>query len=722
MKSGHRQSRRASLGRRALRLLLGTFAVLMFGAGVLLAAGVAFALVTYDEYADQYVPPDLLSLNQPSRGAKIYDRNGTLLYEYVDDEQGLRKPVKLGDVSPHLIAATIATEDASFFSNPGFNLRGLVRAGLESVNSLLSQGDIAESTGGSSITQQLIKNAYVPTEARSDRTIDRKLRELVYASELTKSVSKEQILEWYVNEINYGGIYSGIEAASEGYFGKTAKELSLGEAALLAGVPQSPSALDPRFNLDAAVARRNEVLDLLSRHPSIDIGGGATYTVNPDEIAAARVEQVSIREEWFPIKAPHFVLSYIVPQLEQMFGKDALLHDGLVVTTTLDLELQDRAQRVLEHWISEFERVSNTHNGATMVLDPKTGEVLVMLGSRDYFRDDISGAVNNLLAGNSPGSTFKPFVYLTGFVKKNWTPGTMIEDSPISYREVDGTVFSPTNPGGGAYHGPLSVRDALGNSLNVPAFKAALEIGVPNILTVAKSMGFTSLGDSYGPSIALGGVDFKPFDLTYAYSVLANGGMMIGQDTLAPDEADERMLQPVGILQVTDTFGKVRYDVEDHRRQEQVVDAEDAYLITDILSDPNARCITFGCGGLMVPGYRVAVKTGTSEPFDPQGPNRGKIGETWAFGYTPDLVVSIWAGNSNNAPIDHIFSTSISYRAMRDIMLEAYKGREVTSFETPDGLVRRESCSVPQPPQLLPNQQPQANAAPPVCTSELGVR
>jgi membrane peptidoglycan carboxypeptidase len=242
---------------------------------------------------------------------------------------------------------------------------------------------------------------------------------------------------------------------------------------------------------------------------------------------------------------------------------------------------------------------------------------------------------------------------------------------------------------------------------------------------MAKSMGFTDLQDSYGPAMALGGADFKAFDLAYGYAVLANGGVMAGQDTFAPRRADERTVEPVGILQVVDNQGNVRFDIEEHRIQQQIVPPEQAYLITDILSDPGARCITFGCGGLAIPGHRAAVKTGTSEPFDPQGPNAGKIGETWAFGYTPDIVVGVWAGNANNAPIDHIFSTSISYRAMRDILLEAYKGRTATAFQVPEGIVRRQNCAPggqPQQPNAQPGSPPVAARPTMTCTSEIGVR
>jgi membrane peptidoglycan carboxypeptidase len=492
------------------------------------ASGLGMGLMAYKSYAKGLVPPEELSVNQPSAGAVILDRYGKVLYRYVDDKDGLRHPIPLDQVSPAFLAATIATEDASFFSNPGVNLRGLERAAMENIGPLL-RGATLTGTGGSSITQQLVKNLYISGEQRSERSIDRKMRELVFAVELTKRYSKQRILQWYVNQISYGGVFSGVEAASQAYFGKPAAELTLAEAALLAGIPQSPAAYDPLNNLDAALARRNQVLDLIERRQEIQIGPDSFYRPPPRKSGCP---QRAVRSATLPIEAPHCAL-LCCAALEALVGKDAVLRGGLTVTTTLDLDMQYKAQANLERWIAQYENSSNAHNGAVAIVDPKTGEIMTMLGSRDYWRDDVEGKVNNLLAPNSPGSSFKPFVYLASFLNLNWAPGTMIEDSPVSYRESNGTVFSPENPNHG-YNGTITLRSALGNSLNVPAFKVALQLGVPKIVDFARSMGFTSLTGFYGPAIAIGGVDLKPLDLTYGYSVLANGGLMAGQDTFAP--------------------------------------------------------------------------------------------------------------------------------------------------------------------------------------------
>ncbi len=711
-----------------LPAFLGVYSILMLGVIGVLGAG----LVTYDGYAKELVPPDQLDINRPSTGAKVLDRNGNLLYQYIDDEQGIRKPVALSEVSPAFLAATIATEDASFFENPGINTRGIIRALGENVGPILGNGEALQGTGGSSITQQLVKNVYIPEDQRHQRSIDRKVREVVYSIELTKRYTKSQILEWYVNQISYGGVYTGVEAASQGYFGKSAKDLTLSEAALLAGIPQSPAAYDPVTSLENSLARRDEVLDLLSRYPSLRIGDDASYVVTAEEVATARAEVPVVQPQQVSIEAPHFVLTYVFPQLKQLVGEDALLHDGLVITTSLDLNMQHIAEDTVRKWVAEFEEVSNTHNGAAIVLEPGTGQVLAMVGSLDYFNEEIDGNVNNLLALNSPGSSFKPFVYLYSFMKLGWTPGTTIQDTPVTFKETNGTTFSPENPNH-KFNGTVTIRNSLGNSLNIPAFKAAQQLGIENIVNFARSMGFTSINGQYGPSIAIGGIDLKAIDLAYAYSALANNGVLKGIDAFAPAQANERTVQPVSILNITDRTGAVRFDATEHFVEKRVAPAAQAYMISDILSDPQALCITFGCGGLTIPGYKVAMKTGTSEPFDPESPDAGKIGETWAFGYTPDYVVGIWAGNSDNAPIVNIYSTSISYRAMRDILLAAYDGRPQTPFPRPENVVTTQSCVIAQPqtqatvvPGNSSNRNTPAASPTPVvkrnCASDLGVR
>jgi membrane peptidoglycan carboxypeptidase len=669
--------------------------------GLMIAFVAAYAY--YQKYADKLVAPDELAINQPSYGAKIYDRTGKLLYEYVDDKSGLRRPVKLESVSDAFLAATIATEDDSFFTNPGINIKGLARAVTENLPIVGGKG-LFEGSGGSSITQQLVKNVYIPPEERQKRSVDRKAKEIVDAIELTNRYSKEQILEWYVNQISYGGVYNGVEAASEGYFGKPARDLTLAEAALLAGIPQSPAEYDPVNHPDNATARRDQILDLMQKQGKIRIGENKYFEITEEQLAAAKAEPISISVKRFPIEAPHFVLQYVEPQLIQLFGKDALYHDGLVVTTTLDLDLQNEAQANLERRIVapapgsalSYEQISNSHNGAVVVMDPKTGEILTMVGSRDYFREDIQGKNNNATALNSPGSSLKPFVYMTSFMTLGWGPGTYALDTPVSFKQVDGSEFSPTNPGKN-YQGLITLRNALGNSLNVVADKVADQTGVQNVVNVLKKAGFTTITGSYGPAIATGGVDITQLDEAYGFTVLANGGIMRGMQPLTPHRTGERTLDPISILKVEDAQHRVRFDVNPRRAEQRVFPEEYPYLITSILTDPNSQCITFGCGGIAIPG--VAVKTGTSEPYDPKGPNAGKIGETWSWGYTPDVVVGIWAGNSDqttpgpfSGPVVNIFSTSIAYRSMADTISSFYKGKPKTPFKRPETVIELTEC------------------------------
>ncbi|MDP9238238.1 MAG: penicillin-binding protein [Chloroflexota bacterium] len=685
---------------RWLQVLIG-----LVGLGVIgLAAAGATGYGVYRSYANGLESPDIAIAKQPSGGAEIYDRNGNLLYQYVDDRSGLRSPVKLADISPWMIAATISTEDASFWSNPGVNTRGLIRAGLEAAH--LRSADAASNTGGSSITQQLVKNIYIAQADRSKRSYSRKAKETIYAIELSRRYSKDQILEWYLNQISYGGLYNGVEAASLGYFGKHAKDLTLPEAALLAGIPAGPVRYDPVTQPQAAIERRNEVLRLMHSRNSVQIDdngtkvdgarfqvddhGGTVDTTNA-AFYLSTLAPLNITPQRFPVQAPHFVFNVIQPQLEKRFGKEALYRGGLRVTTTLDMNLERKAQDALEHWISEFEDSSDARNGALVAMDPRTSEILTYVGSRDYFNEAIEGQNDNADSLNSPGSTLKPFTYTTAFEKLGWGPGTEILDTPISFPDGD-KVFTPRNPVGD-FHGPISVHDALGNSLNIPAFKTALYAGVPNVVAEYKKFGMTTLdGHTYGPSVTLGGVDIKLRDVVYAYTVLASNGVMRGTPTDLALEDGNRKLDPVSILQITRADGSVVYPTtEDHRvqiQEEKVVDPQFAYLITSILSDPSAFCITYGCGALSI-GRPWGVKTGTSEPFE----DSHAIGETWTYGYTPDLVAGVWAGNSDNSPVHNITSTSISYRAVRDFMTEALADTPVSQFEKPGGLSVVDTCT-----------------------------
>ena len=703
MTAGRRALRRRARRRRGnggngrtRRLLLIAGGVLALVAVLAVAAAGGAALYgkqKYDAFVAEVVPPEELLSTLPRGGARVYDRNGVLLYEFVDEFGGLRRPVPLNEISDWVVKATVATEDADFFENNGLNIRGLIRAGIENL-SPFGESDFLEGSGGSSITQQLAKNVYIPKEERTERSVDRKLKEAAIAIELTNRYTKDQILEWYLNSISYSGIYVGIEAAAEGYFGKTAAELSLAEAALLAGIPASPALYNPITNEAVALARQQEVLNLMVRHGQIAA----------EEVERAKRVELEFKVSRFEIEAPHFVLGRIAREIEQRFGERALYEDGLEVVTTLDLGLQHEAERILEEKISEFEETSNGHNGALYALDPKTGQILVYAGSRDYFRDDIEGRNDNVISLNSPGSTLKPFTYMTAFMQ-GWSTGAGILDTPAKVIDpATGQFFRPRNPSGG-YQGSISARNALGNSLNVPAFKTILFAGVDNTVAVYRQVGMTTVDSplGYGPSLTLGGVDITLEDVTLAYSVLANLGIMRGQEAIEGYDPGERTIDPVALLKVTDADGKVLYEFTE-ASERRVVGANFAYLVTSILSDGSTQCITFGCGGLGLSDRTSAQKTGTSEPFI----NSRGIGDTWAFGYTPDLVAGVWAGNADNSPMVNITSTRISWRSWRDFMEFAHDQLDIapSQFAQPGGIESRELC---WPSGMLPTEHcPQA--------------
>ncbi len=678
--SGGRGSRGGGR-KRVLTIVGGTLlAMFVLGLGIAGAAGL-YAMTRYNSYADDVVPPEQLIAELPRGGARIYDRHGTFLYEFVDEYNGLRRPVPISEIAVIMRDATISTEDASFYENNGLNLRGLIRAGMENF-SPFGGDDLLEGSGGSSITQQLAKNVYIPVEQRTERSIDRKLRETVIALELTKKYSKDQILEWYLNSISYGGIYVGIQAAAEGYFGKDAKDLTLAEASLLAGIPQSPAAYEPIENPVAAKERQHTVLSLMVHH-------GAVTQAQADEAFAVPLEFQSKR---FDIQAPHWVLGPVAEELEERYGLEALYQDGLEVTTSLDLNLQNMGQQVIEQHVAAYEAQVGGGNGALMAIDPLTGQVLAYVASRDYFRDDILGRNNNIAALNSPGSTLKPFTYITTFMH-GWSTGTAIFDTPTSIVDPStGESFSPRNPTN-RYDGLVPVATALASSLNVTAFKAILFAGVDNVVDTLKKSGLTTLNDErgYGPALTLGGVDIRMDDLTYAYSVLAGDGMMRGQEPVTAREASERPLDPVILLKVADSEGNVLHEFT-QPQERRVIGANYAYMATSILSDPKNFCLTYNCAGSGLGLYDrpSAVKTGTSEPYE----DSRDIGETWTFGYTPNLVAGVWAGNSDNSPMTNILSTTISWAAWHDFMSQANTmlNLEARPFARPAGIEERSVC------------------------------
>ncbi|MEE9277986.1 MAG: transglycosylase domain-containing protein [Dehalococcoidia bacterium] len=671
---------------------IGLVVVLIAVVGV--GAGAAYSV--YRSFADDLVEPEAILETQRALGtSKVFDRggaNGTLLFEFADPLSGLRNPVRLQDVSEYLINATVATEDASFWENSGINIRGLARAAWENLNLGLGSGDFLGGSGGSSITQQLVKNVLIPPEERTGRTRERveaKLKESILAIELTEKYPKQQILEWYLNSIFYGNLSYGIGAASGRYFGKPTSELTLPEAALLAGVPQAPAIFDPFTNPLAAKERQAQVLDLM-----------VPRYISQAEADRAKREPLNFASRSFDIQAPHFVL-FVREQVAALCDRgriplpdtvqdcsELLTDGGLRITTTLDMDLQRQAEEILSADLATFEEQTGAHNAALVSLDPKTGQILVMVGSRDFFREDIDGQVNLATSLNSPGSSIKPITYVAAFLQdpKLWNPATIIWDVPIKFEEADGTIFSPENFDA-VHRGPVTIRTALANSINIAAFRVAATLGTATVLEVAHQLGITTMRDlnNYGPSITLGGGDVTLLDMVFAYSVFANNGLMRGKRSTLDLPPGYRELDPISILEIRDSRGRLLFQQEG-AEEARVIPAPQAFQITDILSDNQARAILYGLNSNLVLDRPVAAKTGTAGE-----PGRNDVRrDYWTMGYTPDLVTGVWVGNADNTPMTGGSSSRTAGLIWRDFMLAAHEGIPPSAFVVPEGLTTAE--------------------------------
>lgn len=673
----------------ALLIVLGV-PLIMLGA----AAGTAYLI--YSDFANDLAPPDEIEETQQLLGSsRIFDRNGedgVLLFEYARPSDGLRAPVRLHRVSQHLIDATVATEDATFWTNQGINFRGLLRAAWENFG--VGSSDFLGGSGGSSITQQLVKNVLIPPEERTGRTLNRvrgKLKETILAIELTNEYGKEQILEWYLNSIFYGNFSYGIGAASQRYFGKSPAQLTLAESAMLAGLPQAPSLYNPLENFDGAKRRQGDVLELMVRH-------GFITRAQAD---AAWREELEFDSAEFDIEAPHYVI-YVREQVERLCrlerfvppsgtgGCEHLMNNGgLRITTSLDFGLQARAEAEVRSAIDDFEATTGAHNGALIAIDPPTGQILAMVGSRDFFDETIDGQVNLATATHSPGSALKPLTYLAAFQldPRTWHPATVLWDVPTTYVEADGTEFKPVNFDG-VFRGPVTVRSALANSMNVPAFKVADRLGSAALLNTLHQLGITTMHDpgAYGPSITLGGGEVTLLDLTYAYATLANLGEMKGQLTVQALPDGFRQLDPVAVLEIRDVEGRLLYEwsassvpeVRSAARPGQV------YQITDILSDNNARSLLYGTSSPLVLDRPAAAKTGTAGD-----PGKDDIRrDYWTMGYTPHLAVGVWIGNADESPMTGGSSVQTAGLIWNRFMLSAHEGVTAKAFTEPDGIHR----------------------------------
>lgn len=554
--------------------------------------------------------PEKLNQDSSPLTTEIYDRNNRLLYRLYEDKN--RTLINLGDLPPELVNATIAIEDKNFWGHKGVDIYGVVRALVDDLRGQPIQG-------GSTITQQLIKN----TLLTPDRTWQRKVKEVILAYWTERIFTKQQILQMYFNSVGYGGPAWGIEAASQTYFQKSAKDLDLAQATYLAGLPASPTSYSPYGpHPELGKQRQKEVLQRM-----VDDG----YITKEKENEALS-ENLTFQPPTTSIKAPHFVM-YVRSLLAQKYGDREVSQGGLKVITSLDLDVQQMVQQVVSDEVAKLAPL-NVTNGAAIVEDPRNGQILAMVGSKDYWNTN-NGNFNVVLAQRQPGSSIKPITYATAF-KQGFSPGTVIIDAPTTFSNPWGQSYSPVNYDG-RFHGAVTMRTALGSSFNIPAVKTLAMIGIPNMLQTAHDMGITTLNepDRYGLSLTLGGGEVKLVDMVTVYSTFSQEG--IKHDSTP-------------ILKVIDSKGEV---LEDNTQNSgvRVISPGIAYLIDDILSDNNARTPAFGPNSLLnIPGHTVAVKTGTTDSKR----------DNWTFGFTPNYTVGVWVGNNDNSPMDPSLTSGIT--------------------------------------------------------------
>ncbi len=599
--------------------------------------------------------PDISSLTsrQLDQSTKIYDRTGqVLLYDYNRDAK--RQIVPITDISPNLINATIAIEDSTFYEHGGIRLTSIIRAMIaDALGGSLSQG-------GSTITQQVVKNLLLTNQ----KSIIRKVQEWMLAIKLEQVYSKDQILETYLNNIPFGGTLYGVEAASDAYFGKTAKDLSPAESAYLAAMIQAPSYYSPYgTHQDDLTIRKNLVLDRMHQLGFID---DATYTSAKSEVVTfAPTGQNSII-------APHFVF-YILNELESLYGPNALL-SGLRVTTTLDADLETKAESIVNTYALQNVKTFNASNASLVAVDPPTGQILAMVGSRNFFDTDIDGQYNAALALRQPGSTMKPFIYSLALMN-GYTRDTVVFDVPTQFSTSckpsdtsnnTAPCYAPSDFDG-TFRGPMTFETAIAQSINIPAIKVLYLVGIQNAVNLAKSFGLTTLGDAaqYGLTLVLGGGEVRLLDLVGAYSAFANDGVLN---------------TPTGILEVDDAQGNV---LQKYASQPtQVIPTNIARDMSAMLSDAPARVPEYALNSpLSFPGYDVAVKTGTTDDTR----------DAWVIGYTPSIAIGVWAGNNDNSKMVKSIAGFIAAPMWHEAMAYALTKYPRTYFGEPDPI----STSVP---------------------------
>jgi len=612
--------------------------IILFLFALVLGIVISGAFLVYQYFTIASSLPSVSDIQQKAsqfETTKFYDRNGQEIYEMLDPNAGRRTYVPLSKISPYVVAATVATEDKEFYQHPGFDVLAILRALIQNY----THGEVV--SGASTITQQLARALFLSPTEKNELTISRKAREIILAAEIERRYSKDQILELYLNEIYYGNIAYGIEAAAETYFNTTADQLNLAEAAFLAGLPQSPAIYDVYSNHDATLARFKQVLTLMYQDSGekncIPVSNSSVpVCVGVKEAADAytAIQNYTFTPKTNPMLYPHWVM-YIRYLLEQKYDAQTIYRSGFRVFTTLDPILQTNAEATVKEQISALADKHVT-DGALVAIRPNTGEILAMVGSADFYDNVNAGQINMAIQPRQPGSAMKPLTYTAAF-EKGWTPATLIWDVPSEF-PPSGDPNDPSAPYvpvnyDSAFHGPVTVRTALANSYNIPAVKALQYVGIYSdpstpgqggFISLAQRMGITTLTrNDYGLALTLGGGEVTLLELTSAFSIYANNGIHY---------------EPYAISKIEDYQGNVIYEAPKPTGS-QVIRADHAYLITSILSDNAARTPMFGANSVLNLPFPSAVKTGTTNDSR----------DNWTVGYTPDLAVGVWVGNADNS-------------------------------------------------------------------------
>lgn len=622
-----------------------------FGSLISVIGGIFLFFILFAWFSRNLPKPGEV-LRKEGFSTKIYDRTGKLLYDLFDDER--RTPISISDVPIDLQHAVVAIEDKDFYKHQGFDFLTVLRIPY---NILFRQRVV----GGSTLTQQLVKNALLTNE----RTVTRKFKELVLSLQIERKFTKEQILEMYLNEAPYGGTAWGIGTASELYFNKPVNELNLVESAILAGLPQRPSAYSPytgKTDDDGVPLWKVRATGVLNAMKDEGYITDAAY-----QQAIGDLETVVFDKAEIDINAPHFVF-YVRDLLAEMYGDESVEAGGYRVTTTLDLDLQNEAQQIVKEEVEKVENLKIS-NGAALVMDPRNGEILSMVGSRDYNNDEIGGQFNVVVDGlRQPGSSIKPVTYLA-MLQRGYTPASMLMDVETVFTPHENAKeYKPKNYDG-KFRGPVSLRNSLGSSLNIPAVKSLAIVGVEDFLSLAYDMGFVTLEPTkenmtrFGLAVTLGGAEVHMLDTVTAYSSFANYGQKV---------------EPVAILKVEDSEGHVLYEHKPVQGR-KVIEEEEAFLINNILSDNNARAIAFGTGSLLNVSPNVAVKTGTT--------NDQK--DNWAIGWSQEVIVGAWVGNNDNTSMSSVTSgVSGASPIWRNIILKALdkEGYTAPAWKIPSGV------------------------------------